>query len=93
MPGKLWLAGKRRSDTLNLSHGDPAGRDARGQLVGRTRTDRIVVFQGSEEMIGCFVEVRVAGVTALTLHGVAIEGSRRGEPHRPRSHVALPIVG
>ena len=39
------------------------------QLVGRTRGDEIVVFQGPPSAIGDLVRVRVTAVTALTLHG------------------------
>ncbi|MCG3132572.1 MAG: tRNA-2-methylthio-N(6)-dimethylallyladenosine synthase [Phycisphaerae bacterium] len=39
------------------------------QLVGRTRTDRIVVFPGDANLIGALVHVRVHATTALTLHG------------------------
>ncbi len=39
------------------------------QLTGRTRGDEIVVFPGSASLIGQLVPVRIAGATALTLHG------------------------
>ncbi len=39
------------------------------QLVGRTRTDEIVVFTGPERLIGELVTVRITSATALTLHG------------------------
>ncbi len=39
------------------------------QLVGRTRTDEIVVFTGPESLIGELVTVRITAATALTLHG------------------------
>lgn len=45
------------------------------QLVGRTRSDRIVVFSGRSEHIGRFADVRITAATALTLHGTLIEKS------------------
>lgn len=39
------------------------------QLVGRTRCDRIVVFHSADTAIGTLAQVRISGVTALTLHG------------------------
>jgi tRNA-2-methylthio-N6-dimethylallyladenosine synthase len=38
------------------------------QLVGRTRGDQIVVFNGSDSLIGQLIEVQVVSATALTLH-------------------------
>jgi tRNA-2-methylthio-N6-dimethylallyladenosine synthase len=38
------------------------------QLVGRTRGDQIVVFDGDYSLVGQLVRVRVSGATALTLH-------------------------
>jgi len=52
-----------------------------GQLVGRTRTDRIVVFAGDSALIGRFVQVRVLAATALTLHGQVVDaGKSRSSP-------------
>ena len=39
------------------------------QLVGRTRWDHIVVFDGPESLAGRYVDVRVTGATSLTLLG------------------------
>jgi len=39
------------------------------QLVGRTRGDQIVVFNGKPEDIGRIAQVRITQATALTLHG------------------------
>jgi len=43
------------------------------QLVGRTRGDQIVVFQGGGDLIGQLVAVRITSATALTLHGELTE--------------------
>jgi len=43
------------------------------QLVGRSRGDRIVVFEGDPEHIGRLRTVRITAATALTLHGVITE--------------------
>ncbi|MCC7290976.1 MAG: tRNA (N6-isopentenyl adenosine(37)-C2)-methylthiotransferase MiaB [Phycisphaerales bacterium] len=60
-----------------LAHGEEAHRAVRrpgdwkqsNQLVGRTRTDRIVVFPGDRRLIGGLIRVKVTAATALTLHG------------------------
>ncbi len=39
------------------------------QLVGRTRTDHIVVFDGSENLAGQYANVKIIDATALTLFG------------------------
>jgi tRNA-2-methylthio-N6-dimethylallyladenosine synthase len=46
-----------------------AAGDAVRQLTGRTREDRIVVFQGNERLTGQFAQVRIEAVTATTLIG------------------------
>ena len=45
------------------------------QLVGRTRTDRIVVFPGKPEDIGRFAKIRIDAATALTLHGTMVRNT------------------
>ncbi len=42
------------------------------QLVGRTRDDRIVVFDGPEHLIGQILEVRIEKIDAFTLFGVQL---------------------
>ena len=52
--------------------GAPANRPGRPghvQMVGRTRTDHIVVFDGPGDLAGRYVYVEIAGATALTLFG------------------------
>ncbi len=39
------------------------------QLVGRTRTDHIVVFDGAESLAGQYVNAKIIDATALTLFG------------------------
>ena len=51
-----------------------------GQLVGRTRNDRIVVFTGDSRLIGRFVGVRIEAATALTLHGRVTERENTPDP-------------
>jgi tRNA-2-methylthio-N6-dimethylallyladenosine synthase len=43
------------------------------QLVGRTRGDHVVVFDGPAGMIGRYVYVRIAAASALTLFGALCE--------------------
>lgn len=40
-----------------------------GQVMGRTRTNRIVNLAGSENLVGSFVNVRITGATANSLLG------------------------
>ena len=44
------------------------------QLVGRTRGDHIVVFDGPESLAGQYVDVRITGATSLTLFAETTEG-------------------
>ncbi|GJM26141.1 MAG: tRNA-2-methylthio-N(6)-dimethylallyladenosine synthase [Phycisphaerae bacterium] len=43
------------------------------QLVGRTSTDRIVVFCGDESYIGSMAKIKINGATALTLFGDPVD--------------------
>jgi len=47
-----------------------------GQLVGRTRGDQIVVFDGPAALIGRLVDVRLYGGTPYTLYGELVAGER-----------------
>ena len=58
------------------------------QLVGRTDTDRIVVFDGNPRLAGTLVEVTVADCTPTTLIGRIVTREVR---HAPL--VELPVVG
>jgi len=74
------------------------------QLTGRTRTDHIVVFEGSERLIGQFVQVAIEGATAFTLFGnvvtseqVGAENGRLQSIHLPAretaaTRVSLPLI-
>jgi tRNA-2-methylthio-N6-dimethylallyladenosine synthase len=46
-----------------------SGGDAPVQLVGRTSTDHIVIFDGPPSLAGTFARVRIARVSPLTLFG------------------------
>ena len=56
------------------------------QLVGRTRCDRIVVFDGNPRLAGSLVEVAVQGCTATTLLGGIVTHERQS------LGVPLPVV-
>ena len=43
--------------------------------MGRTRTNKIVVFEGSDELMGELVDVRIERVTGFSLYGTPIEQS------------------
>jgi len=57
-----------RGGEVDHGAGDRRAAAAR-QLVGRTRGDQIVVFDGPTELIGRLIDVRVTAVTPYTLHG------------------------
>jgi tRNA-2-methylthio-N6-dimethylallyladenosine synthase len=56
------------------------------QLVGRTRCDRIVVFDGNPRLAGSLVEVAVQGCTATTLLGGIVTHERQAVG------LSLPVV-
>ncbi len=57
------------------------------QLVGRTRTDRIVVFNGDESYIGRLQQVKITGATALTLFGEPVDRPSTGPDVSPAQQV------
>jgi tRNA-2-methylthio-N6-dimethylallyladenosine synthase len=54
------------------SHRDPDMNSH--QLVGRTSTDWIVVFNGSESLAGRFANVKITRTSPLTLFGELVDG-------------------
>jgi len=50
-------------------HLNKAENDDNPQLVGRTATDHIVVFNGPEKLRACFADVNITKTSALTLFG------------------------
>jgi tRNA-2-methylthio-N6-dimethylallyladenosine synthase len=52
-----------------------------GQIMGRTRGNRIVNTAGDEQLVGTFQFVRISGATANSLIG-EILGSGGGEDHK-----------
>jgi len=50
------------------------------QLTGRTRQERIVVFDGPERLIGQFVHVRIGAVTPTTLMGSIVSPELAAAP-------------
>jgi tRNA-2-methylthio-N6-dimethylallyladenosine synthase len=51
--------------------GSDLPRPGQSQLVGRTRGDQIVVYEGPESDIGQLKRLRITAASALTLHAVA----------------------
>ena len=64
-----------KAQDAEQGRGDEASWRRGDQLVGRTRTDQVVVFNGDESLISRLVPVRITAATALTLHGEVITGS------------------
>jgi len=71
------------------SRGEEISSTTSGQLVGRTRTDRIVVFDGNPELIGQTVDIRIEAATALTLHGGIVAPT---EVNTTRSALPLAVL-
>ncbi len=72
------------------TRGEEVSSTASGQLVGRTRTDRIVVFNGAPDLIGQPLDIRIEAATALTLHGsVVAPGDANANP----TVVPLAVLG
>ena len=46
------------------------------RLMGRTRTNKIVVFEGNEELIGEIVQVQVQQANGFSLYGLAVRAER-----------------
>src|ERR1700731_211156 len=42
------------------------------RLMGRTRTNKIVLFEGSEELVGVIVDVRIERATGFSLYGTLL---------------------
>lgn len=55
------------------AHVNPTDAHSHPQLVGRTATDYIVVFNGSPSLAGQFVDVRITETSPLTLFGILAE--------------------
>ena len=68
------------------------------QLTGRTRTDHIVVFEGSERLVGQTVSVVIEEATAFTLFGTVVkdrkvpEGFNIGVSGPATLRIELPVV-
>jgi tRNA-2-methylthio-N6-dimethylallyladenosine synthase len=50
-------------------------KDASSQLIGRTRTNKIVVFESRTPLVGKLVKVKIEEVTAHTLIGI-VDGEK-----------------
>ncbi|MCH7840715.1 MAG: tRNA (N6-isopentenyl adenosine(37)-C2)-methylthiotransferase MiaB [Planctomycetes bacterium] len=82
-----------KAQQTEQTRGEEVGWRRRDQLVGRTRTDRIVVFAGQPQHIGRFADVRVTGTTSLTLHGTLVNKESPLNPAEPSNRpLALPIL-
>jgi tRNA-2-methylthio-N6-dimethylallyladenosine synthase len=45
------------------------------RLMGRTRTNKIVVFEGHEKLLGQLVDVQVRRATGFSLYGTPVHGN------------------
>jgi hypothetical protein len=56
-------------------------------LRGRTPCNRIVVFDGPPSLVGTEVDVRVTGITPLTLFATRVDSAEAGaETRRANTH-------
>ena len=46
------------------------------RLMGRTRTNKIVLFEGTEERVGEFVDVRIERATGFSLYGTPVTAAQ-----------------
>jgi tRNA-2-methylthio-N6-dimethylallyladenosine synthase len=46
------------------------------RLMGRTRTNKIVLFESTEERVGEFVDVRVERATGFSLYGTPVTAAQ-----------------
>ncbi len=68
--------------------GEENSSDPRAQLVGRTRCDRIVVFEGNRRLAGSMARVAVDDCTATTLIGHVVT-----QEYQHNTLSTLPILG
>jgi tRNA-2-methylthio-N6-dimethylallyladenosine synthase len=81
-PSKAAVKAKRSPHAPGSEAG--ASTSACNQLVGRTRQDGIIVFEGRADMVGRFLEVRIIGATPYTLHGEVINSGETCGGQRER---------
>ena len=83
-----------KAQEAEQTRGQEVGRRPFDQLVGRTRTDQIVVFPGGPNLIGSLATIRIAAATALTLHGTVAEACRADAEALPTRRIArsLPVL-
>jgi len=84
-----------KAQEAEQTRGEEIGWRRSDQLVGRTRTDQIVVFPGPPGSIGSFAAVRITAATALTLHGTMVETRSPREHSRTVTGIArsLKVLG
>lgn len=85
-----------KAQEAEQSRGEEVSWRRSDQLVGRTRSDQIVVFHGESSHIGSFATVRIDAATALTLHGEVISKPPPGDHARDVARVpgmSLPVLG
>ncbi|MEL7238818.1 MAG: TRAM domain-containing protein, partial [Planctomycetota bacterium] len=61
------------ASNVQLGSGFDRPMEAASQLVGRTRGDQIVVFEGDPQLAGQLVDVRVSRARGLTLFGERVD--------------------
>jgi len=82
-----------KAQEAEQTRGDEVSGRPADQLVGRTRQDQIVVFEGKPTDIGRFAEIRITAATALTLHGTLLGQSPAAEGPQRTIGLSLPVVG
>jgi tRNA-2-methylthio-N6-dimethylallyladenosine synthase len=86
------LEGLVGTDVEILCEGPSKTNPAR--LMGRTRTNKIVVFEGSEELIGEIVRVQVQQANGFSLYGtpVRVERASKFPPFDPKPEASATLA-
>jgi tRNA-2-methylthio-N6-dimethylallyladenosine synthase len=63
------------------------------RLVGRTRTNKIVVFEGDNELIGELVDVQIERANGFSLYGTPLKVAQASGPppldRKPEAYATL----
>ena len=47
------------------------------RLMGRTRTNKITIFDGADDLVGALVDLRIERATGFSLYGTPVAADRR----------------
>ena len=69
--------GARRANERLIGHGveilcEGPSKTNRSRLMGRTRTNKIVIFQSEQDLVGELVDLRIERATGFSLYGTPL---------------------